>query len=501
MLRPDPFPVTAAICLHNGSAFIGEALASVLAQTASDFELLVVDDGSTDGAAAFLEAWIRDPRLIVVRTPHRGLGAARALVVSRAKGEWIAFLDQDDVWEPRKLERFLGAAESHPDAALIFSDSRLMDEAGAPLGLWTDRFDRGGLDLGPGAAERELLRRGCFIDVSAAMVKREVALQEGNFDPRFHYVEDFDLWLRIARRRRLARIPESLSRRRIHAGQFTQAQPETALAEQMALLRPRTTDLALPPSLRIAVGDYLLGQHYECGRRLFYQGRYRAVVRVVCGAFRFPDRIIDAAHCLLLRRGAPRLVRDAVVSTLSVFVRIGNRLARIAESLRGGSTGPARIHIDGSPLGDERTGYFTFVTELIRSLIVEGPGAPIVRVSIAAGGRRALRESLGPPAGRLRLRRALFGRLHWAAFYAAAARPVVQVLSGLGASGLILAGLITPLRPLAYLGAGWAFLISLFWADQTLSAEPGAAAAGPGRRCFRGPRSSSTTDCGRRAED
>jgi glycosyltransferase involved in cell wall biosynthesis len=471
MLRPDPSPVTAAICLNNGAAFVGEAVASVLAQTASNLELLVVDDGSTDGAAAFLEAWIRDPRLTVVRTPHRGLGAARALAVSRACGEWIAFLDQDDVWEPRKMERFLGAAESCPEAALVFSDSRLMDEAGAPLGLWSDRFDLGGLDLGPEAAERELLRRGCFIDVSAAMVKREAALEVGNFDPRLRYVEDFDLWLRIARGRRLTRIPEPLSRRRIHAGQFTQARPETALAEQMALLRPRTTDLSLPPALRIAVGDYLLGQHYECGRHLFRQHRYRAVARVACGALRFPDRIIDAANCLLLGRGTPRLVRDATREALAVCVRVGSRLARIVEILHGRPTGPIRIDIDGSPLGDERTGYFTFVSELIRSLVVDGPGAPVVRVSVASGGRRALRETLGPSAGRLRLRRVLFGRYHWAAFYEAAARPAVQVPFVLAAFGLIMAGLLSPLRLLACPGVGGALFLSFFWADRSLSAR------------------------------
>ncbi|MCX6560865.1 MAG: glycosyltransferase [Candidatus Aminicenantes bacterium] len=471
MLRPDPFPVTAAVCLYNGSAFIGEALASVLAQTVSDFELLVVDDGSTDGAGAFLEAWIRDPRLTVVRTLHRGLGAARALAVSRARGEWIAFLDQDDVWAPRKLERFLEAAESRPEAAIVFSDARLMDEAGAPFGLWSDRFDLRSLDLGPGSAERELLQRGCFIDVSAAMVRRDAVLEAGNFDPRFHYVEDLDLWLRIARCRRLSRIPEPWSFRRIHAGQFTQAQPETALAEQMALLRPRSTDLSLPPSLRIAVGDYLLGQHYECGLRLLRHRRYGAAARVAFGAFRVPDRITDAAHCLLLRRGTPSSVRNAAGRALSVIVRIGNRLVRIAETLRGRSAGPTRIHIDGTPLGDERTGYFTFVTELIRSLIVEGPGAPIIRVSIAAGGRRALRESLGPPAGRLRLRRVLFGRSHWAAFYESVARPVVQILSGLGAASLILAGMFSFLRPLAYLGAGWALLQALFLADRLRSRQ------------------------------
>ena len=214
--------VTVAVCLHDGAAFIGEALCSVLAQTCGDFEIVLVDDGSTDGAADFLESWIRDRRLRIVRTPHRGLGAARALAVERAAGEWIAFLDQDDTWMPAKLERFLEASASSPEAALLFSDVRLVDESGSPIGALSERFDFGVLDLAPGAAEAELLRRGNFIDASAAMARRDAVLEAGNFDPRCRYVEDLDLWLRIARRGRLLALPEALSTRRIHAGQFTQ---------------------------------------------------------------------------------------------------------------------------------------------------------------------------------------------------------------------------------------------------------------------------------------
>ncbi len=461
--------VTAAVCLHDGAEFAGEALASILGQTVSPIEVLVIDDGSTDGAPDFLEAWLRDPRLKIIRRPHRGLGAARAEAVARAEGEWIAFLDQDDVWDPGKLERFLAAAASCPDAALIFSDARLMDEAGRPFGLWSERFDGTDLDLGPGAARVELLRRGCFIDVSATMIRRDAALEAGSFDPRLSYVEDLDLWLRMASRHRLFRIPEPLSSRRIHAGQFTQRRPETALSEQMALLRPRTTDLQLAPRVRIAVGDYLLGQHRECVRALLRRRDAVAALRVALGALRFPDRIVDAAHFTLLRRGTPRAVLGAVMPVVSVAVRAGHRAVRALERLRGHPARRPRVFIDGTPLGDERTGYFTFVSELVRSLLVDEPGAPEVEVAATSSGWAALKETVGPRISRLRWRRIRGQPRHWAAPYESLARPAVQALAAVSWAGLMAAGLLLR-RPLLVLAGSIAAVLQiLFLADRGLS--------------------------------
>jgi glycosyltransferase involved in cell wall biosynthesis len=461
--------VTVAVCLRDGAAFIGEALGSVLDQTVGDYEILVVDDGSVDGAADFLEAWIRDPRLTVLRTPSRGLGAARGLAMARAAGEWIAFLDQDDTWRPEKLERFLEAAAACPEAALLFSDVRLVDEAGAPLGTLSGRFAFADLDLAPGTAEIELLTRGNFIDASAAFVRREAVLEAGGFDPRLRYVEDFALWLRLARRRRFLCVPGILSTRRIHAGQFTQSFPETALAEQMALLRPRTEDLSLPPAVRIAVGDYLLGQHYECARRLVRGRRPLAAGRVALGALRFPDRILDAAHFSMLRRGIGPAGRGAVWGALSILVRAGRRMVGATESLRGRRRGPACVEIDGTPLGGDRTGYFTFITELIRSLLVDGPGAPIVRVRLTSDGRAALRESLGPAFSRITPRRVHGGARHWSYSYEAASQPAFQALFSAAAAGLLLAGLFLPIGIAVAAGAGLLLLQGLFLADRLFS--------------------------------
>jgi alpha-1,3-rhamnosyl/mannosyltransferase len=260
-----------------------------------------------------------------------------------------------------------------------------------------------------------------------------------------------------------------LSSRRIHAGQFTQRRPETALSEQMALLRPRTTDLRLAPRVRIAVGDYLLGQHRECIRAHLRRRDTVAALRVALGALRFPDRIMDAAHFSLLSRGTPRAVLGAIMPVVSVAVRVGHRAVRALERLRGHPARQPRVFIDGTPLGDERTGYFTFVSEIVRSLIVDGPGAPDVEVAATSSGRAALKETIGPRISRLRWRWIRREPRHWAAPYESLARPAVQALAAASWAGLMAAGLLLRLLPLVLAGSGAAALQGLFLADRELS--------------------------------
>ena len=106
----SPPTVTVAICLHNSSPYVEETLESVFAQTYGDYEVVLVDDGSTDGCVALVQSRFRDPRLRVVRSAHRGLGHARRLTLAHARGRLVAFLDHDDVWRPDKLERQVAEA-------------------------------------------------------------------------------------------------------------------------------------------------------------------------------------------------------------------------------------------------------------------------------------------------------------------------------------------------------------------------------------------------------
>ena len=121
--------VTVIIPTHNYGRFIEEAIESVFSQTVADLQILVVDDGSTDDTPDVL-ARIRDPRLEIVRTSNQGVSAARNEGLSRAKGDFIAFLDADDRWMPRKLEHQLQVMSTEPDMVAVFTNFVRFDERG-----------------------------------------------------------------------------------------------------------------------------------------------------------------------------------------------------------------------------------------------------------------------------------------------------------------------------------------------------------------------------------
>ena len=122
--------VTVIITTYNYGRFVQEAIQSVLAQTTTaDLQIIVVDDGSTDDTPEVL-ARVKDPRVEVVRTPNKGISGARNVALARAKGDFIAFLDGDDRWAPRKLEYQLAVMRAEPDMAAVFANFVRFDESG-----------------------------------------------------------------------------------------------------------------------------------------------------------------------------------------------------------------------------------------------------------------------------------------------------------------------------------------------------------------------------------
>src|SRR5262245_26312092 len=126
--------VSVAICMHNAREYIDQALQSVLAQSYQDFEIVIVDDGSSDSSADHVIRTYRDSRLRVIRQTHQTLRAARPRVLAHSRGELIAFLDHDDVWLPDKLERQVAALQRNPNAVVTFSDCWIIDHAGRRIG-------------------------------------------------------------------------------------------------------------------------------------------------------------------------------------------------------------------------------------------------------------------------------------------------------------------------------------------------------------------------------
>jgi Glycosyl transferase family 2 len=187
----------------NGGAFLRTAIDSILAQTAPDLELLIVDDGSTDDSAALAEG-IRDSRIVVIRNERtRGLPAALNIGLRRASGEFVARLDQDDVARPDRIERQVAVLRRDARLALIGSQARLIDQTGAAVGSVQRCLDEV-------TVRWYCLFDNPFIHSSVMFRRREVVDELGGYDESLHYAEDWDLWSRVMRRYAVRNLPDRL---------------------------------------------------------------------------------------------------------------------------------------------------------------------------------------------------------------------------------------------------------------------------------------------------
>ena len=198
-------PISVIIPTYNYGRFVSDAIRSVLAQTLTPKEIIVVDDGSTDDTASRVQEF--HGRIRYVHHNNSGLAATRNTGIRESRGEWIAFLDSDDVWHPQKLERQWLAC--HPGGAptevrAIGTDMlTFYDSPPAP-------------DLGPAAQPRlsmisieALLRGAHFSGGSGAMIHHSCFDAVGVFDPSLKAVEDLEMWARIASRFPIARLPRA----------------------------------------------------------------------------------------------------------------------------------------------------------------------------------------------------------------------------------------------------------------------------------------------------
>jgi glycosyltransferase involved in cell wall biosynthesis len=186
--------VSVVIPTYNRATLLVEAVQSALAQTFGDVEVIIADDGSTDGSAELVAA-LGDERVELLRLDHSGMPAvARNAAFSRSRGEFVAFLDSDDVWFPEKLERQVAVLDRSQGVGLVCSNASIIDEDG-------NEIRRHYLPPGEGASGEvlEQLLEVNFVVNSSAVTRRTLIERAGAFseDPRLRAVEDYDLWLRL----------------------------------------------------------------------------------------------------------------------------------------------------------------------------------------------------------------------------------------------------------------------------------------------------------------
>lgn len=199
--------VSVIIPTHNRSAIISQTIDSVLAQSFTDFEIIVVDDGSTDNTASVLQEQYAQ-KLTYIRIENSGLPAARNTGIKAARGTYVAFIDDDDLWLPDKLQRQMTLMQNNPSLGLVYCGCYKIGADGAVLSE-TRPAHRGAL-------LEYLLRSNCIVgSASAVLVTHEVFSRAGYFDETLKACEDWDMWIRIARYYQIDFIDEPLVRLRI----------------------------------------------------------------------------------------------------------------------------------------------------------------------------------------------------------------------------------------------------------------------------------------------
>jgi len=184
--------VSVVIATRNRATLVKQAIDSVLAQSEPVREIIIVDDGSTDDTRSVLAGY--GARIRSIHANHGGASAARNNGIREANGEWIAFLDDDDVWLPAKIERQMAAARQTPAAGIVYCSDYAVDDSLEVL------YERAARPENRGDVFDRLIVRN-FIFTSCVIARRDAIQEAGYMDVALQFAEDWDLWLKIAANR------------------------------------------------------------------------------------------------------------------------------------------------------------------------------------------------------------------------------------------------------------------------------------------------------------
>lgn len=229
--------VSVIIPVYNRERYIAAAIDSILAQSFTDFELLLIDDGSTDNSVAVMQAYT-DPRVrLVCNESNRGIPKTRNRGIELACSEYIAMLDSDDVALPHRLAKQVAFLDRHQDYAVVGSWATVMKQEGRPprrIGI---------LPVSPGDVQSRLLFH-CSLTQSSIMTRTAV-LRAYRYREQYVVCEDFDLWVRLARHYKLGNLPTFLVQRRMHPGRVTYEKTQLTKERKLQIFRTQLIELGV----------------------------------------------------------------------------------------------------------------------------------------------------------------------------------------------------------------------------------------------------------------
>jgi glycosyltransferase involved in cell wall biosynthesis len=222
--------VSVVMAVYNGERYLRQAIDSILSQTFTDFEFIIIDDASTDSTEDILRSYV-DPRVRFIKNPQN-LGLARSLNIGfdTASGKYIARMDSDDVSLPQRLQRQVAYMDEHPEIAASGTWAHDIDETGNILG-------RRCVPVGK-RMDYDFWRPSPLIHPSTII--RRIHLGDLRYDSKIKYAQDFDLWLRLRKRNKLDNLPEYLLLYRVHDKSITQRNYQNQLCSAYDALRRQT---------------------------------------------------------------------------------------------------------------------------------------------------------------------------------------------------------------------------------------------------------------------
>lgn len=296
----DPL-VSVILPAYNREAYIAGAIESVLNQTVSNWELIVVDDGSTDGTLDSVRPYtVRHPgKVKVISQRNSGVAVARNTGIRHSRGTHVAFIDSDDTWHPRKLERQIAVSRRNPHLAFLYTGYQIVDSSGRPQRtVRPDRRFQGDISRLLWTEENEILG-------PTLLVSRDKLFAVGLYDEHLRGAENLDLRLKLARLGPVAFIDDTLYYYRKHAESLT-ADQETMLACTRAMIESHFEGARTPADLRLrsqvrAACAYREGSLYF--ERMEYGKAIRSYARSWWGSRRKRELLIRTVRCLVGRRG------------------------------------------------------------------------------------------------------------------------------------------------------------------------------------------------------
>lgn len=228
--------VSVIIPAYNSMAYLPATLESVIQQTFTDFEVLIVNDGSLDHIVQWVSQ-IADTRVKLISQENQGAAVARNTGIAHAQGEYIAFLDADDLWEPTKLEKQVQCLEKDPKVGLVNTWVVAFDGQGKPQDeIWRINAEKGWKPEAEGNVWKQMIEGNLILCGSVAMVRRCCFEDVGVFDQNLRFAEDWDMWIRIAAHYSFAVVKESLVFYRQHCNNKSKKNCQLHLQHRLVII-------------------------------------------------------------------------------------------------------------------------------------------------------------------------------------------------------------------------------------------------------------------------